>query len=65
MTARIIDGKALSDAIKAEVAQRVQQLQQQGVTLGSPSYLSAMTQLLKFMYVIRRRHAKRQAFFRV
>lgn len=34
MTARIIDGKALSDAIKAEVAQRVQQLQQQGVTPG-------------------------------
>lgn len=34
MTARIIDGKVLSDTIKTEVAQRVQKLQQQGMTPG-------------------------------
>ncbi|HEY9280477.1 MAG TPA: bifunctional methylenetetrahydrofolate dehydrogenase/methenyltetrahydrofolate cyclohydrolase FolD [Eoetvoesiella sp.] len=34
MTARIIDGKALSDAIKAEVAQRVEQLKNKGITPG-------------------------------
>lgn len=34
MTARIIDGKALSDAVKAEVAQRVVQLKQRGITPG-------------------------------
>lgn len=34
MTARIIDGKALSAAIKADVAQRVEQLKKQGITPG-------------------------------
>lgn len=34
MTARIIDGKALSDTIKQEVAQRVVSLKSQGVTPG-------------------------------
>ena len=34
MTARLIDGKALSDKIKAEVGQRVQVLKQRGVTPG-------------------------------
>lgn len=34
MTARIIDGKALSDAVKAEVAQRVAQLKKRGITPG-------------------------------
>ncbi|MCI2807529.1 bifunctional methylenetetrahydrofolate dehydrogenase/methenyltetrahydrofolate cyclohydrolase FolD [Eoetvoesiella caeni] len=34
MTARIIDGKALSAAIKADVAQRVVQLKKQGITPG-------------------------------
>jgi methylenetetrahydrofolate dehydrogenase (NADP+)/methenyltetrahydrofolate cyclohydrolase len=34
MTARIIDGKALSGQIKAEVAQRVEQLKSKGVTPG-------------------------------
>ncbi|HWK62626.1 MAG TPA: bifunctional methylenetetrahydrofolate dehydrogenase/methenyltetrahydrofolate cyclohydrolase FolD [Eoetvoesiella sp.] len=34
MTARIIDGKALSDAIKAEVAKRVAELKKNGITPG-------------------------------
>ncbi|GAB2904583.1 bifunctional methylenetetrahydrofolate dehydrogenase/methenyltetrahydrofolate cyclohydrolase FolD [Paralcaligenes sp. KSB-10] len=34
MSARLIDGKALSDAIKAEVAQRVESLKSQGVVPG-------------------------------
>jgi len=34
MTARIIDGKALSDTIKADVAQRVQALRQRGIVPG-------------------------------
>src|SRR5690606_31050706 len=34
MTARIIDGKALSDAVKAEVEKRVAELKEQGVTPG-------------------------------
>lgn len=34
MTARIIDGKALSDAVRAEVAERVNQLRAQGIQPG-------------------------------
>ncbi|HUH59708.1 MAG TPA: bifunctional methylenetetrahydrofolate dehydrogenase/methenyltetrahydrofolate cyclohydrolase FolD [Candidimonas sp.] len=34
MTARIIDGKALSDAIKAQVAERVSRLKEQGIAPG-------------------------------
>jgi methylenetetrahydrofolate dehydrogenase (NADP+)/methenyltetrahydrofolate cyclohydrolase len=34
MTARIIDGKALSDAVKSDVAQRVNELKQKGITPG-------------------------------
>jgi methylenetetrahydrofolate dehydrogenase (NADP+)/methenyltetrahydrofolate cyclohydrolase len=34
MSARIIDGKALSDAVKADVAKRVAELKEQGITPG-------------------------------